>query len=483
MRAKSGNWASSFLCLSTVITSFAVIVPCSFWPLSLLFSMSSHVPSPLANASAQARLRPPKQVVTRSARPHDSMKVSSWIPLKKRRANLAVSLSPIRMIAAFVFPPYPSPSQKPAPSATTFFNAPQSSTPATSLILPTRNVGQSNSFCHTAPAPSVANPTVDSQNSSAATSLATLAPISTEVSMPPIESLMMPEMRRGPPSSNSMPLISEMALQSGPSSAVCSASNLRNWCGVTKMSSVAPLTALMMSGSATTLLVNVLPLRYLTFSCFSLMMSVRFLPSTCSWYTHIRTSSSKSPSSSRFRPTTLAIAEPQFPEPMMATFSFLAPPRSERRLVAPAVPSSEARSSAPACIVSKLDEGAKQRGILFNDLRNRQLKKCAPPGAGYSNSSSGPTHSAASSKLTSTSEKSPVRRTTARASFVRRSYSCPRRSLCSPARMSTGAPRCFGSTVSTAEVERPSTSRPGGSSNRSESVCAPLTSTTLPFLL
>ena len=60
----------------------------------------------------------------------------AWIPLKKRRANLAVSLSPIRMIAAFVFPPYPSPSQKPAPSATTFFSAPQSSTPATSLILP-----------------------------------------------------------------------------------------------------------------------------------------------------------------------------------------------------------------------------------------------------------------------------------------------------------------------------------------------------------
>lgn len=41
----------------------------------------------------------------------------------------------------------------------------------------------------------------------------------TEVSMPPIESLIMFEMSLGPPSSNSMPLISEMALQSGPSDA------------------------------------------------------------------------------------------------------------------------------------------------------------------------------------------------------------------------------------------------------------------------
>ena len=58
MRVNSGNSASSFLCLSTVITSLDVMVPWSFWPLSLDFSISSHEPSPLAKASAHARLRP-----------------------------------------------------------------------------------------------------------------------------------------------------------------------------------------------------------------------------------------------------------------------------------------------------------------------------------------------------------------------------------------------------------------------------------------
>ena len=62
--------------------------------------------------------------------------------------------------------------------------------------------------------------------------------------------------------------------------------------------------------------------RYLTFSCSVLMMSVRFLPSTCSWKTHMCTSSSNWSVPSTLRPTILAIAEPQLPEPMMATFSF-----------------------------------------------------------------------------------------------------------------------------------------------------------------
>jgi hypothetical protein len=42
-----------------------------------------------------------------------------------------------------------------------------------------------------------------------------------------------------------------------------SLSNLRNWWGVTKMRRVAPSTAVMMSGSATTLSVNLWPFRYL----------------------------------------------------------------------------------------------------------------------------------------------------------------------------------------------------------------------------
>ena len=62
--------------------------------------------------------------------------------------------------------------------------------------------------------------------------------------------------------------------------------------------------------------------RYLTFSCSVLMMSVRFLPSTCSWKTHMVTSSSNWSRSSTLRPTILAMAEPQLPEPTMQTFSF-----------------------------------------------------------------------------------------------------------------------------------------------------------------
>merc|ERR1719199_486388 len=151
MRVKSGNSDSLPFFLSTVETSLDVMVPCSFCPLSRRASISSHDPSPLAKASAHLRLRPPKQVVTRSARPQLSMKVSSCTPVKNILANLAVSLRPIRMMAALVLPPSPRPSQNPAPSATTFLRAPHSSVPATSLMVPTRKVGQSNSCCQTSP--------------------------------------------------------------------------------------------------------------------------------------------------------------------------------------------------------------------------------------------------------------------------------------------------------------------------------------------
>mmetsp|Transcript_9224 Transcript_9224/g.27488 ORF Transcript_9224/g.27488 Transcript_9224/m.27488 type:complete len:264 (-) Transcript_9224:342-1133(-) len=263
MRAKSGNWASSFLCLSTVITSFAVIVPCSFWPLSLLFSMSSHVPSPLANASAQARLRPPKQVVTRSARPHDSMKVSSWIPLKKRRANLAVSLSPIRMIAAFVFPPYPSPSQKPAPSATTFFIAPHSSAPATSVTACTAKSLVLKSLHHLRPFSGFVHPIVASAKSPLATSLATLAPISTDMSTTGapsdffISSCSKSEMRMGfmsPSFSNSMPLMREQPMAPFANlPSIFGTMGARKLCGMTNTIIVAPSTQVATSGHATML--------------------------------------------------------------------------------------------------------------------------------------------------------------------------------------------------------------------------------------
>mmetsp|Transcript_32486 Transcript_32486/g.76743 ORF Transcript_32486/g.76743 Transcript_32486/m.76743 type:complete len:244 (-) Transcript_32486:404-1135(-) len=229
MRMKSGNSASLPLVLSTVATSLAVMVPCSFWPLSSLASISSHVPSPLAKASAHLRLRPPKQVVTRSARPQLSMKVSSCTPEKNIFANLAVSLRPIRMMAALVLPPRPRPSQKPAPSATMFLSAPHSSTPATSLMVPMRKVGQSKSFWKISPLALLLKPTVDSQNSSWATSLATLAPMRTETSMPFMFSLMRLEMSTGPPFSNSMPLMSETARQPLAMPVIWGQIRPRNW--------------------------------------------------------------------------------------------------------------------------------------------------------------------------------------------------------------------------------------------------------------
>ena len=69
MRMKSGNSASLPLEVRTVATSLAVMVPCSFWPLSSSASITSHVlgdPSfwHLAKSSAHLRLRPPKHVVT-----------------------------------------------------------------------------------------------------------------------------------------------------------------------------------------------------------------------------------------------------------------------------------------------------------------------------------------------------------------------------------------------------------------------------------
>ena len=65
----SGKSFSLPAALMQVITSLAVPVPCSFWPLSSSASITSHVlgdPSfwHLAKMSAHLRLRPPKHVVT-----------------------------------------------------------------------------------------------------------------------------------------------------------------------------------------------------------------------------------------------------------------------------------------------------------------------------------------------------------------------------------------------------------------------------------
>lgn len=58
----------------------------------------------------------------RSAIPQLSKKVAQDTgPLQKSLAKAIISMSPSRITAALVLSPKPSPSQKPAPTATTFF--------------------------------------------------------------------------------------------------------------------------------------------------------------------------------------------------------------------------------------------------------------------------------------------------------------------------------------------------------------------------
>ena len=120
-----------------------------------------------------------------------------------------------------------------------------------------------------------------------------------------------------------MPLISDMALHCGAMLLRMSGQiRLRNWCGSTNTSIVAPLAALARLGLATTLVGSLAPGRYLTFSCVVLMISVRLLPPMSSSYTHICTSRSKdSGCAAVFSPIMRAMAEPQLPEPTRHTFS------------------------------------------------------------------------------------------------------------------------------------------------------------------
>lgn len=76
---------------------------------------------------------------------------------------------------------------------------------------------------------------------------------------------------------------------------------------------VAPATALSMLGSATTLGVNLAPLRYLTFSFVSLMICVSGLPSIISSCTYILTSLSKTSCLRALRPRMRMSAEPKLP--------------------------------------------------------------------------------------------------------------------------------------------------------------------------
>mmetsp|Transcript_15823 Transcript_15823/g.28839 ORF Transcript_15823/g.28839 Transcript_15823/m.28839 type:complete len:225 (-) Transcript_15823:457-1131(-) len=183
MVVNNGNFSNKLCSFMTGQISCAVKVPCSFCPPRSSFSISSQVflPSPLTNASAHFLFRPPKHVVMRSATPQLSRNVRSFTPGWKYLMNVVISSKPMRMMAALVLEPKSSPSQKPAPRATTFFNAPQSSTPAMSSTARTRKVPQLKSLISVACCSIGAFvPRVASQNCPWATSLATFAPMSTE---------------------------------------------------------------------------------------------------------------------------------------------------------------------------------------------------------------------------------------------------------------------------------------------------------------
>mmetsp|Transcript_35176 Transcript_35176/g.85137 ORF Transcript_35176/g.85137 Transcript_35176/m.85137 type:complete len:235 (-) Transcript_35176:552-1256(-) len=227
----------------------------------------------------------------RSAMPQLSVKVSSRTPSKNMWQNLDISRKPTRINAALVLLPSPIPSMNPAPNAMTFLRAPQTSAPATSVMWWTRNRGESKSrrVISSAGGPKLL-PSVDSQNSPAATSLATFAPIRTPHSkLGPIASAIVWEIKTGSPVSlqKSIPLMRLTPRQDG-----CATSRMtgrrrgKNWWGRTKIRSVASRAASARSGFATMLFGREMPGRYLTFSWRSLMTSVSFFlpvwPSTIS---------------------------------------------------------------------------------------------------------------------------------------------------------------------------------------------------------
>mmetsp|Transcript_103782 Transcript_103782/g.317820 ORF Transcript_103782/g.317820 Transcript_103782/m.317820 type:complete len:262 (+) Transcript_103782:316-1101(+) len=259
--------------------------------------------------------------------PQLSSMVSAREPGKRLRIKRPISSKPRRNTAALVFAARPRPSQKPAARATTFFNPPNSSTPSTSGVVRTLNDGALNSRESSTLWSSFEQPSVASAKLPVATSLATLAPFRTAHSAMRRRSAMtwVPVRSVLPPSSTTMcPLTSDTAMVPGATcGAMVSNNRSRNWCGVTTTSTPAPFTASTGSGTATTLVGRSNPGRYLTFWCSVLMISVSFLPSTISSWTHMCTVFWKSGNRLTFWPTMRAIAVPQLPEPRTATFSAL----------------------------------------------------------------------------------------------------------------------------------------------------------------
>mmetsp|Transcript_4702 Transcript_4702/g.13828 ORF Transcript_4702/g.13828 Transcript_4702/m.13828 type:complete len:238 (-) Transcript_4702:10-723(-) len=219
-------------------------------------------------------------------------------------------------MAAFVFAPQPSPSQKPPPIATIGLSAAQSSTPVASITTLTRNHGRLNTRCHTGPSSAVRTPSVASQKLPAATSAAMFAPISTETSRPSRSRLMRSVTSAGRPSTTSSPLTSEHTRQfaAPPTRILRKISPCRNSCGTAMITSVASESAAERSASATTASGILTPGRYFVFSCCSLIVAASAASCTQSF-----TSGSNSGQRSVFSETSLATVVPHEPPPTTQT--------------------------------------------------------------------------------------------------------------------------------------------------------------------
>mmetsp|Transcript_72383 Transcript_72383/g.127907 ORF Transcript_72383/g.127907 Transcript_72383/m.127907 type:complete len:203 (-) Transcript_72383:362-970(-) len=101
----------------------------------------------LAKISALRRCLSPEDIdmEIRPATPQLSKRVSRFAEGKKDEVNRSTSRSPMRMIAAFVLPPRPSPSQRPAASPITQFKVEAISAPAMSCTWRTWKLGLWNS--------------------------------------------------------------------------------------------------------------------------------------------------------------------------------------------------------------------------------------------------------------------------------------------------------------------------------------------------
>mmetsp|Transcript_22465 Transcript_22465/g.58447 ORF Transcript_22465/g.58447 Transcript_22465/m.58447 type:complete len:207 (-) Transcript_22465:1570-2190(-) len=151
-------------------TSCAACQSGSFMPSNNSASRRAHFASAgsstesFAKALARTRPRPDDVVSTRSPRPQGDSKNVARSASRRRDARAWISTRPALMRAARAFGPATA-SAKPLPKATTFLRTPQSSTPARSSTVSTRNAGLAKTRAASAAVVASSAPTVASANS------------------------------------------------------------------------------------------------------------------------------------------------------------------------------------------------------------------------------------------------------------------------------------------------------------------------------